>query len=406
MIFAEISSALGLADRVEKLEVLNLFDREEKNSAWLREAGVVVSAARDEDELHSMMIADSRWHLIIATRNMQRFYQTTSEDNLGHFARWVRSSSSMCLIVPRHELIDSAALALGPYRLPESFHQFRYISEVDRVRSMKAEEPIMALSDQALFDGREWHASSTLTGTKSKTGAVVSPRDAKRPRTFLSKKNTIIKTQLGSVDYFDDLEVLREASFLKAQEGGSMPPGFIPRLLGLSVGKASVSSVREAFPGARISESLHRKSAQERAELAAETIFLARTFARAGLFHNDFRPWNIIETDKGLRLIDFCDSSDADHDVSRLPQIVALWGTLLEITGASPRRSRLTAHDDFGVNISSLFEQFCTERQVEPGMLFAQPWQKLGQEEGVSHFDRQMDAFDLLEQLIGIGSND
>jgi len=381
--------------------ILNLFDPAGINSHWLTENHLSHINCTGEEALRQIMESDQHWDLVLATFGIDRFYSTTSEPQLFDFITWLKNHSRLCLVTPHHEGNDPSNPRLGPYRLNPQFTIFNYYGEILPGVNSLEEVPVIALSDYFLFDGYRWYEGNNLVSMSVGIGGLSSMTDsAKRSRTFMHDEGYVIKSQVGCPEYFDSLEIVREAEVL-----ASMPPEIrsalnLPRLLNTNQGRAVSTVVRQGINGESLTL-LDKDSTQgTRLDLMKKVINLAASYADLGFFHNDFRPWNILLTPDGLRLIDFADVSTIDQDVRDIPQILALVGTVASLCNLETKGLPLRSGENFDTDLLQILSEYLSVRDMNIASLYEHPWLRLPGTKDTVDLTKVVTIFDLLDSVL------
>jgi len=324
--------------------VLMLSDYQETTDQWLVARGALVDWRDGVIEISELRESEEHWDIIVATCSMQRLYNTTLDSHIQQFSRWLRGRSKICLLTPRKFFVDPARNAIGPWRLDEAFLNFEFISELDRGDS---ENPTVVLSDQVLWDGEKWREKADFFRTDHPHDYEEGQRQpSTRRRDHPASDGTIFKTEIGSPDYFESLEVIREAEVIEALGPEIGRTLNMPAVLSLRRGYAVSTLHRQTLNGEPLMDAL-AASPMNRDELFQQVLDCAVTYSSLGLFHNDFRPWNFLVTSEGLTLIDYAGVSSFDLDTRRLPQVVALIGTLVALTVSVAGRPSVRMFEEF-----------------------------------------------------------
>jgi hypothetical protein len=347
------------------------------------------------------MQSGQHWDLVVATFGMDRFYLTTSEARLFDFITWLTNHSRLCLVTPHHEGNDPTNPRLGPYRLNPQFTIFNYYSEVLSELVSLDEDAVVALSDYFLFDGLRWHESKNLVSLTAGIDGLSSMSDsARRPRTFMHAEGYVIKSQIGCPDYFDSLEIVREADVLASLPLEIMSALNLPRLLNINRGRAVSTVIRQGVIGKPLNVLNKDSSKSLRLDIMKKVIDLSASYAELGIFHNDFRPWNILLTPDGLQLIDFADISTSDQDVRDIPQILALAGTIATICNLDTEGFPLRSGEFFDTDLLEILRAYLVGRGINIGSLYSRPWLQLPEMRDTIDLSKVATIFDLLDVLV------
>lgn len=392
----------GYGHCLSLLEKTNTTDVSRVLVVWFGEGGnrlahggtTVVGETALEAEMRSAV----SWDAVIALGNTQRFYDTCGPQKLAAFARWARTCSAVLFIEPRYDFIDAGAFDLGPHRVPLEFESFRFISET--LSSTSTEEaPILVLSDHLLWDGKKWHEARSVEAESLLPPRLSWNHIETPPRTLSGGDGCIIKMQVSSPNFFGDNSVAREAAALRDFGPTIRAFSTVPEVLHATRGHAVSIIVRKKIEGSPVefpaTEPLDRRALF----LAQKLVTLACHFASAGLFHNDFRPWNILDTSEGLAMIDFADCSRADLDVRDLPQTVALAGSLFLVLGLEWREMKVEAGESFDTDTLAIVETYLSEREGKVSDFYGQSWLDLPQREGRLHSALALSAEHVLTAL-------
>jgi len=157
--------------------------------------------------------------------------------------------------------------------------------------------------------------------------------------------------------------LLSEAAFLDGVDERVRDSLGLPTVLSLRRGRAVTTLVREDLVGGPPPEVDQQLTA---------IVDVAARYAALGLFHNDFRPWNLLWDGDRATMLDFSDTSSLDDDVRDLPQVLALAGTLAAV--ATPE---IRWGDVFHVDLLDLADR-CGLFDAGPSeRLFGDPWLRL-----------------------------
>ena len=331
------------------------------------------SIAKGEAALEGLVQTGGDWDVIIAIDCMQRFYDTQSPQRLRRFAEWAARVSRLLLITPRRDFLDRGAFDLGPYRIPIEFEGFYHFSEVPPWGDASA-EPVVALSNDVLFDGQRWHTSQSLSETGGKPKTLSWNHLELPPRTFFSADNTVIKIHISSPAYFEANTVEREARVLKALSSIAQSGIALPALHYSQSGLVATTLVRDRILGDPLDWEALSGSESHRIATAQSAVALACDLATKGVFHNDFRPWNLLQSASGLVMVDFADVGFADLDVRNLPQVVALAGSLMMILGLSWNGTPVRGGEHFDHDIITIVNDYFSTRSARIEDLYHDAW--------------------------------
>ena len=324
-----------------------------------------------EDGVSAEMERNQMWDLIIATEGAERFYATHSPQDIRRFALWAKNSSRLLLMPPRLDLINPGAFDLGPHRIPLEFENFSYFSELGSQYSVA---PIIGFSDHYFFDGESWHSSTSLREVGARRRTQSWDFLSLAPRTFISNDTTILKTQVSSPDYFESNDVAREAKFLSSVEASGLAGIALPLLQHSTSGHVVSTLARQKLEGSLLEVSSAGLSDAERQETARGLVDLACSLASHRIFHNDFRPWNILQTRNGFTMIDYADVGKTDLDVRNLPQVVALAGSLVMALNLSWEGKHVRDGEHFDSDALGIFGQYAVSTGVRLEELYGDAW--------------------------------
>lgn len=314
-----------------------------------------------------LLRSDRLFKLAVATNGHAHFFDVTNPHEQANLVQWLKRNVEISLVnAPRTEpwLL---ANQLGPYRLYNDFNDFEYMAEIDSSDSI----PLVALSDHHLWDGHNWYASRDLTAIRRKwlvTASGLTENGGVIPgvQTFKSTDNKLIKYEIISPDYFDRSQVIGEANFLEIVPSQIAEELQLPTLHGRINGRAVVTLTREYIAGSEMVE--HSPALPSEIVLALMT--LGSNFAKHGYFHNDIRPWNVIWSAGKPTFIDFADASRQDLDVQGIPNIAALFGTILYFSGLAPKGFALDDSPTFADQLARILAELgVTDLNDEHGAL-------------------------------------
>lgn len=132
-------------------------------------------------------------------------------------------------------------------------------------------------------------------------------------------KEVLIKTEIHPLDSGNSSEIFNEMIFLSKNRKRIMERLPLPKVLSIKKGRWISQFSRQLIQGDRLDEVLNLTN---RTEILASFIRLCGDLAKAGIFPNDLRPWNILWDGKKCSFIDFSNSSETDKDVAGVPQFI------------------------------------------------------------------------------------
>jgi hypothetical protein len=354
--------------------VLLLFGQDQPIEEWLCRRGATVDSGFSTPSLGKLMKTESQWDLIVATNSSQRFYDTTSATEVTRFSRWLRDHSGLCLLSPRKVFVDQARNSVGPWRLDEAFFEVEFVSELN-VEFQG--DPIVALSDSVLWDGEKWRERAEfLANNQPRIKRTGNSGLEGRRRQHLSADGSIFKVEVGSPEYFESLETIKEAETIEALSPEIKQSLGFPEVLSLRRGRAVSALHRQAIVGTPLLE-IDRESGISPAALFEQVIECAISYSRVGLFHNDFRPWNFLVTADGLTLIDYAGVSQFDLDARRLPQVAALLGTLVAVCDIDTGQKQIRMFEHFDEDVLGVLEPILDTLGIELESLYTSRWLEL-----------------------------
>lgn len=346
---------------------------------------------------------ENRWDAIVATHKMQRFYETSSEADLDRFFSWALASTDLLVVSAAKKFTDPSRTELGPWFVPKALLAAGYLTEI-RPAELGNKEPLIVASNRWLRSGVEWLDSSSIKISEPSRD-LSEPVDTTRPRTFLVQKSHIVKTQLGSLDFFDSVEILAEARALSTIPEDISRQLQLPEVKYSYFGDAVSTLSREAIAGNSLVEAASAKSFPPN-ELMRAVINEAQRYARCGIFHNDIRPWNVIWTNQGrARFVDFSRLSQADEDARGLPQVIALIATLDWIARPEMAPPNVIDAENFDKQILDRSQPIIHELGYSVGALYGTPWHKLGDLPSVTALTNKMSLRDLIEYCLPRGGD-
>lgn len=123
---------------------------------------------------------------------------------------------------------------------------------------------------------------------------------------------------VGSMSDHNRNELSRECSILSTPPAGLFQ---LPALINYSIGETEGWVIRQKLEGILLSELMTGAADYDPDSVISQVLDQLENLESAGRFHNDVRPWNVLMTQNGARLIDFGaivnTRSDCDwpHDV-------------------------------------------------------------------------------------------
>ncbi len=214
--------------------------------------------------------------------------------------------------------LDPALTPLGPWRPPGWMRTLGVVSELSRDQRT----PPTALVSRTHAVCGDFGLGITAVLSES-----TSPHEYGWS-SVATDGTQVIKTEVCSTEYLERAQVPGEARFLE-RNASARHHLRLPELRALSVGQGVNAMIRDHVAG----EPVDGASARGGSTLAFDLLGLQIRWASVGLCHNDLRPWNLLATQNGARLVDFADAGTLDSDVDRLAQTIALAGLLAWLLG-------------------------------------------------------------------------
>lgn len=375
--------------------ILVLFDHNRLIGDWLSQLSYSFRTCNTESELIELQLTGTSWDLVIAGEGLQRFYSVTTPQRLLDFFMWLHGMCRLCIVPPERVALDPSSPNIERFRIPFQASPFTYISE-DTSNSVFGTSPAIHLSHEFLFDGHAWFQSSELSHFTPFSSIDIAMKEAlDRPRTFLAQGELIIKTQVGAVAFLESLEVGREIQVLNDRNAPQFQDLKLPKVLRSSFGSCITSLTREFIPG----ESMQVGTLTD----SLDGIFeLAKRYASKGLFHNDFRPWNIVQSGENFSLIDFADISGADLDSRNLPQVVALVGTLAALGQIDTYGMPLRWGEEFDKDLIAITHVYCSENDVRFPYLYGEPWLCLAEQATPSRLNSATSISEIFDVVLAL----
>jgi hypothetical protein len=338
-------------------------------------------------EASALTESGDQFDLAVAVDGWTRMLATHSPTQRGHLLDWLRSHARVTLVTAPRQPMAPDLNHLGPYRVQEILGAFRYLSEavdVDGDESLVA--PLVLASDQYLVAGNEWIADSDVGWL-----GEADPLDAdKTVRTLRIPGARIAKVEFASEEYFDRTQVLAEWDFLSGVDPRVRDLLGLPRVHLLNRGRSVITLVRDAVVGGAAG------GLPVAAQLEGALAVGAR-YAEAGLFHNDFRPWNLLWHEGEARLIDFEWTSSIDDDAQGLPQVLALAGTLAGIATDEVRMGDRFHEDVLHLTAEAgLLERWPLAEQVDG------PWGRVPALRAGVHVAEGMTATEIIHNVLEV----
>ncbi len=341
------------------------------------------------DDATSLFSLDGRWDLIVAAEGWSRFRAVHSRAEADWILEWVRTHADIAIIEAPRRALAPDLNNLGAFEVHRILGGFRFHSELEPSQQSDAapEPPLILASDRWLLVGDEWFETADLE--QFDTDSV--DAEWKTVRTFAARGDRIVKVECVSEDYFERSQVLAEAVFLEQAGAGLRQSLGLPGVHNFARGRAVISLVRDRVVGT----ALRPEAPDEIALMQAAILDNAANFARAGMFHNDLRLWNVVWDGKRAAFIDFGDSSRRDDDVRELPQILALAGTL-----ASLATGEIRGGEDFYDDLLEVVERAGILARWPLLQQFTDPWLALPNSRTALTLTGDLDAAGIIETVL------
>jgi hypothetical protein len=271
------------------------------------------------EEIHHLLGLRFEFDFAIAIDGFRRIQDTHTGTELNKLHLWLGHHVKCVFMEAPRRVLAPDLHDHGPYRVRELRHFYQFISEVwsGPEKIGYTARPVLALSNQGLWL-RQWIQARDLRALPHSWHA--------EPTTHTFEfGDSILKIEYASSGDFERCEVQDETSFLLSASDEVKTQLSLPSVLDCHSGRAVSWLQRTAVKGVALTKLEHSRD-----PLLSHTIlYWAYKTSTLGLFHNDIRPWNLLWDGQTVHAIDFSDTSTFDNDVSGLPQIVSLCGTIL-----------------------------------------------------------------------------
>lgn len=345
----------------------------------------------------ALLESTETWDVIIMVEKVERLVETTKPSDLRNFALWLQSHSRLTIVAGQKEYSDPSRGDLGPWQIPFPDHEFTFATELAPA-DVYGKAPLLAFSDEWAWTGENWvaldHMVETIPASNSHENATPLASN-----NFELVGSSLLRIQQGSIDFFDRVEILEEANALQrfcCQE----PHGpSLPLVNSVYTGDIINMVTRDFFPG----ENLTRLPSWENIdlnEILLATLDEAIRYSEAGLFHNDFRPWNLLWDKPVIRAIDFSALSETDNDARGLPQVLALAGTLFWIAQHESTGPSITLFDDFDTELTAMAAPILADLGMQFPALYGEPWLQLSTHAQRVDIKAGMDFASIFRQLL------
>lgn len=254
--------------------------------------------------------------LIIGT--LDHVYRCLNIDKQGAFSDFIRANSMGVI----WELPEFEQNAHWNWSLPENkfslIERFTYIKELTwlRTHSRGAPRPLIFSSDELVFSNgqiKKFRKEDLFQKHQYVDGKTSS-------RKTFNVDGSIIKTEIHPKNMANSSEIFLESNFLESFANESKSELRFPSIIKLEKGVLISQFERECIPGKRLDEVISRLNADQ---ILEKFILLISKLAKARVFPNDLRPWNILWDENDCHLIDFSSTDYFDRDVLSNPQVVS-----------------------------------------------------------------------------------
>ena len=271
--------------------------------------------------IETLMAGDGYWDAVIAVDGFERIEQAHPPEVRARLLRWLANHAVILVMHPPRNTLAPDLHDFGPYRMTEITREFRYVTELDpRAMAGQSSAAVVASNVGLLLDDR-WIEDERLTPLSRNHSGV-----SEAVRTY-GLADEIIKLECASEHYFERCQALQEAGFLQAASDDLRQDLDLPNVRIARRGRAASILVRDRVPGVPL---VPGACAAGTPHIAA-VVRACASYAAAALFHNDLRPWNLLQHDGRVRLVDWADVGPRDLDTQGLPQVVAFAGTLAAV---------------------------------------------------------------------------
>lgn len=376
--------------------VLVLFGPLDSSVCNLESEGVIVESGPELPAWKQLLNDTRHWDVIIVGSRVQRFYDTSTTDDQEMFARWLTEHSELAILPARKILLDANRTDIGPWEAPEALAISGYVTELPSVTGADF-PPLVVVSRQWLWAGHRWLDGRALAPVGSQK--TLPAGAGGQVRTFLGTNGELVKVELCRPDFFDDAEIIREVDVLESPWARAIPNLSLPQVIDHHRGHTVSVLVREAIDGVVLTEFLSTHP-QAAAEVATQTLALAKKMASGGVFHNDFRPWNLLWNNGEVKAVDFSRMSPNEDDARSLPNIVALAGTLGWILQVDSDSRHIRLFEDFDGDIVAALTPHWGRHGTRLFDLYDKPWRNLGTTTNSWAITRGMSLEDLMAQLV------
>lgn len=259
--------------------------------------------------------------MVVMLNSLDRCRRTLHEPDYVALLTWLRTNCDLALLEAPRDPIAPGFVELGPYEVTDIVKVFPYVLEHASSTSHRSlVPPRLIASSRWSWESGSW--------TEHLSAPLLHHGKSASSKTLELASDAILKQDAVCDDYNQVSDVVREARFLSSASQDECALLRLPRILRFEPGRCVNTLVREKVPGSPITET----DGEARAEVIAAVIDLAQRYSRAGIFHNDVRPWNVLWDGNQASFIDFAGVADFEDDTEGLPQILALNATLATIT--------------------------------------------------------------------------
>lgn len=263
------------------------------------------------------LVESGRPDIVVMLDSLDRYRRTLHAPDYVALLTWLRTNCDLALLEAPRDPIAPGFVELGPYEVTDIVKIFPHVLEhVSSTSHRSLVPPRLIASSLWSWESGSW--------TEHLSAPLVHHGGFGNSKTLELASDVILKQDAVCEDYNQISDVAREAQFLSSASQDECALLRLPRVLRFEPGRCVNILVREKVPGSPITET----DGEARAEVTAAVIELAQRYSRAGLFHNDVRPWNVLWDGNQASFIDFAGVADFEDDTEGLPQILALNATL------------------------------------------------------------------------------
>jgi len=330
--------------------------------AGLGQLRVLVTRVNPIDDLNNAAERLGRPNIIVLLGSLDRFRRILLPLDYRNLLVWLRDNSDVTIFSAPRDPISPGFIEFGPYDVAEIMMTFPYVMEYTSSTTQRSLTPPRLIAGsqwlwasdswQRMDEKPDWH-QIRLTGRK----------------TIELHTSVILKQDAVSTDYNQVSDVVREARFLSSVSQEQRDDLRLPKLLSFRPGRCINTLTRQKMPGEVVTNFPEPPADQ----VVSQLLQLAAHYARAGLFHNDIRPWNVLWDGNSIAFIDFAGVTDFEDDTEGLPQVLALAATLASLLFPSE-----AARIPFTEYAWSLWRSSEVAQRHGIAELMGRPWTQLG----------------------------